>query len=103
MTMKGDVSCQWKHFKQAWEYYYVATELKEKDKTVKAAALCSVMGGDCVQIMNCLITLMEDDKKDPAQIIAKLGDYFMAQRHLLFERRKSIRKMKQIVSAPRDM
>ena len=92
MNMKGDVSCQWKHFKQAWEYYYVATELKEKDKAVKAAALCSVMGGDSVQIMNCLITLMVDDKKDSAQIIARLGDYFMAPRHLLFERCKSIRK-----------
>ena len=50
------------------------------------------MGGDCAQIMNCLVTLTEDDKKDPAQIIAKLGDYFMAQRNVLFHRRKSIRK-----------
>ena len=48
MNVKGDVSTNWKMFKEAWCYYVTATELNKKPKEVQAGALCSVIGnGRC--------------------------------------------------------
>ena len=88
MNVKDDVSTNWKMFRQAWQYYSTATELTKKPKEVQAGPLCSVMGTDCVKVMNSLTTLTDDDKKDPEKILSALGDHFMPQKHLLFERVK---------------
>ena len=88
MNVRDDVSTNWKMFRQAWQYYSTATELTKKPKEVQAGALCSVMGMDCVKVMNSLTTLTDDDKKDPEKILSALGDHFMPQKHLLFERVK---------------
>ena len=75
-------------FKEAWCCYVTATELNKKPKEVQAGALCSVMGMDCVKVMNSLTTLTASDKKDPEKILSALSDHFMPQKHLLFERVK---------------
>jgi len=46
------------------------------------------MGMDCVKVMNSLTTLTVEDKNDPEKILTALGDHFMSQKHLLFERVK---------------
>ena len=48
MCMSGDLSTNWKVFKQSWDYFNIATELNKKTETVQAAALCSIMGKECV-------------------------------------------------------
>ena len=88
MNVKDDVSTNWKMFKEAWHYYVAATELDRKPKPVQAGALCSVMGMDCVKVMNSLTTLSADDKKDSEKILDALTSHFMPQKHLLFERVK---------------
>ena len=88
MNVKSDVSTNWKMFKEAWCYYVTATELNKKPKEVQAGALCSVMGMDCVKVMNSLTTLTASHKKDPEKILSALSDHFMPQKNLLFERVK---------------
>ena len=61
MNVKDDVSTNWKLFRQAWEYYVTATELNKKSKEVQAGALCSVMGLECVKVLNSLTTLSAED------------------------------------------
>ena len=79
MNVKDDVSTNWKLFRQAWEYYVTATELNKKSKEVQAGALCSVMGLECVKVMNSLTTLSAEDKRDPGKILTALGNHFMLQ------------------------
>ena len=86
MNVKGDVSTNWKMFKEAWCYYVTSTELNKKPKEVKAGALCSVMGMNCVKLMNSLTSLTTSDKKAPAKILSALSHHFMPQKYLLFER-----------------
>ena len=88
MNVKDDVSNNWKLFQQAWQYYVTATELSKKSKEVQAGALCSVMWMDRVKVMNSPTTLTVEDKKDSEKILSALGDHFMPQKHLLFERVK---------------
>ena len=88
MNVKGDAPKSWKMFKEAWCCYVTATEIDKKPKEVQAGALCSVMGMDCVKVMNILTTLTASDKKDPEKILSALIDHFMPQKYLLFERVK---------------
>ena len=85
---KGRCSTNWKLFRQAWEYYATATELNQKSKEVQAGALCSVMGLECVKVMNSLTTLAAEDKRDPGKLLTALGNPLMSQKHLLLERVK---------------
>ncbi len=88
MCTKGDVVSNWKSFQTAWAFYSQGIELGKKEKTVQVGVLCSVMGGDCLKIMESISTLTADDKKDPANILLALKTHFMPEPHVLFERYK---------------
>ena len=85
MSMTGDLVNNWKQFRLSWEYFVLATELSSKDDPIQAAALCAIMGPDCVKIMN-VIGLTADEKKVAKTILDKLGGHFMPKRHVLLER-----------------
>ena len=46
------------------------------------------MGLECVKVVNSVTTLGAQDKGDPGKILTALGNHFMPQKHLLFERVK---------------
>jgi len=83
MSRKGYLCANWKTFKQAWDYSVIATELTNKYLSIQAAALCSIMGQDAVKVMDSLITLSEDDKKKPAEILKCLNEHFIHKRHVI--------------------
>ena len=47
-----------------------------------------MMGLECVKVINSLTALVPEDKSDPEKILNTLGNHFMPQKHLLFERVK---------------
>ena len=57
MSMLGNLSENFKTFEQSWEYYVTAIGLSETSEEIQAAALCSVLGPECVKTMNILTTL----------------------------------------------
>ena len=73
---------------QAWQDYVTTTELDKKSKEVQVGALCSVMGLACVKVMDSFTTLAVEDKSDLEKILIALGNHFMPQKHLWFERVK---------------
>ena len=89
--VKGDVPENWKDFKNSWEYYVIATDLRSKldndeGKEIVAATLCTVMGAICKRILNSLPSLSAEDKKDPSKIVQELKKHFFPQRNVLYER-----------------
>ena len=99
MSVQGDVAQNWKDFEVEWGHYVVATQLVKKLKKENgqpdeagmlqvASTLCSVMGKDCLKIMNSLPTLTEADRRNPGRIKDELRAHFVPQRHVLFERYK---------------
>ena len=99
MSLAGDISGNWSDFKRAWYHYSIATRLsanmeigneeeRKQARLIAASTLCSVMGGECLKVVNSLPTISEDDQKDPAVIIDKLTQHFIPQKHVLFERYK---------------
>ena len=99
MSLEGDVTGNWRAFKESWRFYSIATGLDEamtdtqgvvnvRGRTRAAAALLTVMGEDCLSVVNSLPNIAEADKADPAVILARLEEHFVPQRHVLFERYK---------------
>ena len=85
MNCTGDVSNNWKSFRESYEDYLIATGLDQKDKKVQVATLKSLMGNECKKILKRL-QLSDDEIKDPAIILAKLEDHFVPVRNILYER-----------------
>ena len=52
-------------------------------KVVQDGALCSVMGMDCVKVMNSLTSQTAYDKKDPENILSALSDHLMPKKHVV--------------------
>ena len=82
---KGDLASNWQFFKQQWADYEVATELKEKDKTVRIATLRSIIGKECLKILQTL-SMSEDEKKDPDSVVGTLEKYFAPKTNVVYER-----------------
>ena len=51
MNCIGDVSNNWKNFREGYEDYLVTTGLDQKDKKVQVATLESLMGNECRKIL----------------------------------------------------
>ena len=79
-----DVAANWKVFKEAFTDYATATQLTEKEATIQAATLKTIMGKECRQILLHL-ELTEADQKDTAIILDKLQAYFAPTRNILYE------------------
>ena len=85
MICSGNVAQNWKSFKEAFEDYVTATCLSEKDATVQAAALKSMMGKECREILQRL-GLTDDEMKKPDVMLTKLSEHFSPARNILYER-----------------
>ena len=67
MVCTGSLSQNWKTFQEAYDDYVIATCLAEKDTKVQAAALKSMMGKECREIL-ARLQLTEDEMKTPKAI-----------------------------------
>ena len=64
-----DVAANWKVFKEAFTDYATATQLTEKEATIQAATLKTIMGKECRQILSHL----EGYGDHPRQVAGVLG------------------------------
>lgn len=63
MEIRGDLRVNWNFFQSQWENYEIATQLNQKDDTVRVASLLSIMGKECFRIYKHLDITEEDRKK----------------------------------------
>ncbi|EDO27538.1 predicted protein [Nematostella vectensis] len=85
MNCNGDVSSNWKIFREAYEDYLIATGLDEKAKRLQVATLKSWMGTECKKILKRL-QLSVAEMEDPGVILRKLEEHFVPVRNILYER-----------------
>jgi len=85
MICKGNLEENWKTFKEDWQDYFTATELKNKDKETQVATLRTAMGATCKKRLKNL-SLTEDERKDPDAILEKLTAHFTPARNVLYDR-----------------
>ena len=62
-------------FKEQWEDYITTVENAEKDKSIKAAVLWTVMGQDCLKVLKS-INLSSTESENSKACLQALENYF---------------------------
>ena len=63
----------------------VATELKDKDTTVRIATLRSIMGNKCLKILQ-ILSMSEDEKNDTDCVVGAFEKYVTPKTNVVYER-----------------
>ena len=79
MDMKGDLTQNWDFFRESWDNYEIATELREKSLEVRVATLLAVIGKHALRIYRHLPTT-EGEGRSPKAIMDKLEAHFKPAR-----------------------
>ena len=85
MTFTGNMSDNWKRFKQRFDIYRVASGASEKEADLQVSLLLHVMGEEALDVFNSF-TLTDEEKKDFDGVVKKFEDYFMPQKNVIVER-----------------
>jgi len=83
MVCKGNQSSNWEFFKQQWRDYEIATSLDKRDEKIRLATFRSIMGRDCVQILQNLGLTGENTLKAAEDA---LEAYFIPKKNIVYER-----------------
>ena len=87
INLHGDLTVNWKRWRQEFEIYSIATELNGKDEKIQCAQLLYNLGAEGMNIFNSFtFTATEKDKIEVLK--KKFEDYFVPKKNLTYERYK---------------
>ena len=81
----GNVAKNWSYFREQWNDYKIATNLREKDKKIRVATLRGIMGKDCYNIYKRL-ALEKEEKERVTSILDSLEKYFKLVLNVTYKR-----------------
>lgn len=85
LSLEGNLSENFKRFKQHWEIYLVASGKDDKEDKVKIATLLNLIGEEGIEIYNTL-KLTDEQKKVYKTVIEELETYFTPKKNVVYER-----------------
>ena len=86
LSLTGNLSENWRRFKQQFEIYMTATGIAEKDESVKSSTFLHIIGPDCLEIYDAFIWETAGDDKTMDKIMEKLKTYCNLRKNLTYER-----------------
>lgn len=54
LDIRGNLATNWRHFKQVWENYEIATGLKDKNNELRVATLLTCLGAEALSVYDGL-------------------------------------------------
>uniref|UniRef100_A0A6P7HD20 Uncharacterized protein LOC114347140 n=1 Tax=Diabrotica virgifera virgifera TaxID=50390 RepID=A0A6P7HD20_DIAVI len=85
MEMPGNVSENWKFWKQRFTTYLVATEISKKAHETQCAQLLTLIGDEGMRIYNTF-TFLEEEKNNLEVLLTKYDNHFTPKKNLIYER-----------------
>ena len=86
LNLQGNVSENWRRWRQRFELYLTASGIEAKDDTVKSATLLHVAGEDVLEIYNTFAWENDGDNKKLDKIMEKLEAYCNPKKNITWER-----------------
>lgn len=71
----GNVSANWKKFRQKYTNYEIATGVSEKESSTRVATLLTVIGNDAMDVYNTLLWDAEGDDKKINKVLTKFEEF----------------------------
>ena len=86
LKMQGDISKNWKLWKQMWDAHATLTDLQTKPMGYQVAKFITTIGPDALEIHNSLPFENEADKNDMEKILDQWQRHCVAATNVIFER-----------------
>ena len=84
----GNISANWKKFKQKYTNYEIATGISSKDSATRVATLLTVIGNDAIDVFNTLTWDEEGDDKKIEKVLLKFEEHCEPKKNVSYERYK---------------
>lgn len=86
LLSSGNISHQWKLFKQTWKNYETAIGLTDKPDTQRVATLLAVIGNEALELYNTFEWDSESDSTKIEVVLSKFEAYCNPKRNITYER-----------------
>lgn len=86
LCLTGNLSENWRRFKQQFEIYQTATGIAEKDDSIKSSKFFHVIGPECLEIYNTFTWAADGDENKLEKNMEKFADYCNPRKNLTYER-----------------
>ena len=84
----GNISANWKKFKQKYTNYEIATGINSKASSTRVATLLTVIGNDAIDVFNTLTWDAEGDDKKIEKVLLKFEEHCEPKKNVSYERYK---------------
>ena len=84
----GNVSENWRKFKQKYTNYEIATGINTKESATRVATLLTVIGNDAIDVFNTLTWDAEGDDKKIDKVLQKFEEHCEPRKNISYERFK---------------
>ena len=72
LEIKGNLSKDWKQWRQIWDAYEVVTKLRDKPSNLRVATFITCIGKEALEIHNGLPFRTEDEKVDINKVLGNV-------------------------------
>ena len=84
----GNISENWKKFKQKFTNYEIATGINKKESATSVATLLTVIGNDAIDVFNTITWDAEGDDTKIDKVIQKFEEHCEPKKNVSYERYK---------------
>ena len=88
LQLTGNLSENWRKFKQRFEIYSIASGLNEKAEEIQVASLLHLVGEEALEVFNTFQFAAEDDKKKIKPVCEQFEAYCSPRKNVTYERYK---------------
>lgn len=92
LSFEGDLSANWKLWKQKFELFLTASGKNNKDDNVKVAILLNLLGDEGIRIYNTFEYLDNEDKNKIEVVLNKFETYCTPTRNMVYEHFKFFKR-----------
>ena len=88
LSFEGDVSQNWKKWRQMFEFFIDAKDVGSKADKVKIGMLLSAMGSDGIERFNHFSWAKEEDKNNYDEVIKMFESVLSGEKRIVYNRYK---------------
>ena len=88
LELKGNLSENWKKWKQVWDAYETITKLNEKESRFRVTTFITCIGPDMLEVHNGLPFRSDEEKQDINVVLNLWKSHCIGQTNVIYERYK---------------
>ena len=86
LDVKGNLTQNWKRWKQVWDSYEIVTNLKDKETAYRTATFITCIGPDALEVYNGLPFENAADKNDIVKVLDLMEKHCLGVTNTIYER-----------------